>query len=246
MVSPARGREGVSIHPDAWLSEKLARPAFTVAARAASPADIAAAFASHQSPAGAFYTAKVGMLDFAVVEALTGRGFTMVETSLTFERPIERHAPVAPVGVCQPQWRDAVLEIAEHAFRYSRFHIDPKIDRLAANRVKREWIRSYVDGRRGDALLVAHEGGTVVGFNAMLVSDRPSGPVAVIDLIGVHPDHQRRGIGRLLVDGALHYYQERCRSLEVGTQACNIPSVRLYERMGFRLIRSGLVLHRHG
>lgn len=245
MVSPARGREGVIIHPDAWLSDKLGRPAFTVAAVAASSTDIAAAFASHQSPAGAFYTAKVGVLDLAVVEALTAEGFTMVETSLTFERPIDRHAPVAQVGVCRPQWRDAVLDIAGQAFRYTRFHVDPKIGHLAANRVKREWIQSYVDGRRGDALLVAHEGGTVVGFNAMLVSDRPSGPVAVIDLIGVHPDHQQRGIGRLMVDGALHHYQERCRSLEVGTQASNIPSVRLYERMGFRLIRSGFVLHRH-
>ena len=68
-------------------------------------------------------------------------------------------------------------------------------DHLAADRIKREWIQSYVDRRRGDVLLVAHEDGTVVGFNAMLVTERPSGPVAVIDLIGVHPEHQRRGIG---------------------------------------------------
>ena len=79
----------------------------------------------------------------------------------------------------------------------------------------------------------------------MLVTERPSGPVAVIDLIGVHPEHQRRGIGRLLIDAALHHYQGRCRSLEVGTQGSNIPSVRLYEGLGFRLIRSGFVLHRH-
>jgi ribosomal protein S18 acetylase RimI-like enzyme len=234
------------IHPDGWLSEQLGRPAFTVAASTASPADIKTAFASHQSPAGAFYTAKVGALDLALVEALTAEGFSVIETALTFERPIDRHPPVTQVGVCQPSWRDAVLDIAERAFRYTRFQVDPRIGRLAANRIKREWIQSYVDRRRGDTLLVAHEGGTVVGFNAMLVADRPSGPVAVIDLIGVHPDHQQRGIGRLLVDGALHHYQERCRSMEVGTQASNIPSVRLYEGLGFRLIRSGFVLHRHG
>jgi ribosomal protein S18 acetylase RimI-like enzyme len=234
------------IQPDAWLSEKLGRPAFAVAAAGATPAEVSAALASHLSPTNAFYTAKVGVLELAIVEALTAEGFSVVETSLHFEKPIDRHAPVPQVGVCQPQWRDAVLEIAECAFRFTRFHVDPKIDRAAANRVKREWIQSYVDGRRGDALLVAHDGDTVLGFNAMLVSDRPSGPVAVIDLIGVHPDQQRRGIGRLMVDGALHHYQDRCRSLEVGTQASNVPSVRLYERMGFRLIRSGYVLHRHG
>ena len=246
MVSPARGRERVIIHPDSWLSEKLGRPAFTVMAATASPADIRAAFAAHQSPDGAFYTAKIGMLELPVVEALTAERFSVIETSLTLERSIDRHAAVTQVDVCQPAWRAAVLDIAEHTFPYSRFHVDPRIDRLAANRIKREWIQSYLDSRRGDLLLVAHENGTVVGFNAMLVADRSSGPVAVIDLIGVHPEHQRRGIGRLLVDGALHHYQERCRSMEVGTQASNIPSVRLYEALGFRLIRSGFVLHRHG
>jgi ribosomal protein S18 acetylase RimI-like enzyme len=245
VVPAARGRDAVIIRPDGWLSEQLGRPAFTVAAAEARPADIREAFASHQSPAAAFYTAKVGMLDTAALEALTAEGFTVIETSLTFERPIDRHAPVAQVSVCQPQWHGAVLDIAEHAFRYSRFHVDPGIDRVAADRIKREWIQSYVDGRRGDTLLVAHDGGTAIGFNAMLVADRPSGPVAVIDLIGVHPDHQQRGAGRLLIDGALNHYQERCRSLEVGTQASNIPSVRLYESAGFRLTRSAFVLHRH-
>jgi len=245
VVSPAGGRQQVIIHPDSWLSEKLARPAFTVMAATSSPADIRAAFASHQSPEGAFYTAKVGALELEVVGALTAEGFSVIESSLAFERPIDRHAPVAQVSVCQPAWHDAVLDIAEHAFRYSRFHVDPRIDHLAANRIKREWIQSYVDRRRGDVLLVAHENGTVTGFNAMLVTERPSGPVAVIDLIGVHPEHQRRGIGRLLIDAALHHYQGRCRSLEVGTQGSNIPSVRLYEGLGFRLIRSGFVLHRH-
>jgi len=234
------------INPDAWLSEQLGRPAFAVAVAASTPAEVAAAFAAHHSPANAFYTAKVGALDVALVDALSAAGFSVIESSLTLSRPIERHAPVAQVSVYQPKWRDAVLDIAEHAFIYTRFHADPKIGRSVADRIKREWIQSYVDGRRGDALLVAHEGDTVVGFNALLVSDRPSGPVAVIDLIGVHRNHQQRGIGRLMVDGGLHHYQERCGAMEVGTQASNVPSVRLYERMGFRLIRSGFVLHRHG
>lgn len=236
----------MTVRPDQWLSETLGRPAFTVAAAGATPSEIAAALASLQSPPGAFYTAKVGVMELATVETLAAQGFTVVETSLMFERAIDRHGRVAQVGVCRPQWKDAVLDLAERSFRFSRFHLDPKIDRAAANRVKREWIQSYVDGRRGDTLLVAHDGDTVLGFNAMLVSDRPSGPVAVIDLIGVHPEHQQRGIGRIMIDGALHHYQDRCRTMEVGTQAANIPSVRLYERMGFRLMRSGFVLHRHG
>jgi ribosomal protein S18 acetylase RimI-like enzyme len=233
------------VHPDAWLSDKLGRPAFSVATANMSAAEVTAALAAHQPPPNAFYFAKVGALDLPIVEALSRAGFVVIETSLTFSRPIEQHAAEAPVSVYRAEWRDAVLDIAEHAFRFTRFHVDPKIDRPVANRVKREWIQSYVDGRRGDALLVAHDGGTVFGFNALLTADRPSGTAAVIDLIGVHPQHQQRGVGRTLVNGALHHYQGRCATMEVGTQASNVPSVRLYESLGFRLIRSGFVLHRH-
>jgi len=234
------------VHPDAWLSEKLGRPAFSIATANLSAADLDAALAAQHAPAGALFTAKVGILDFAAVQALEQHGFTVVETSLVFERPIERAAAVPQVSVCRPEWHDAVLDIAEHTFRFTRFHVDPRIDRSAANRIKREWARSYVDGRRGDALLVAHDHGTVLGFNAMLVSERPDGHVAIIDLIGVHPDHKGERIGERLIEAAAHHYQGRCRSIEVGTQASNIPSVRLYERVGFRLLRSGFVLHRHG
>lgn len=234
------------IAPDTWLSEQLDRPAFTVDAKGTTPEAIEAAFASRALPADAFCTAKVGALELPQVAALVAAGFAVVETSLTFGRPLDAHPAVPQVAPCEPRWQRDVLEIAEHAFRFSRFHVDTGIGTAAANRVKRAWIASYLAGRRGDALLVAHEGDAGVAFNAMLVDERPTGPVAVIDLIAVRPDRQRRGLGRQLIAAALSRYHARCAALEVSTQASNIPSVRLYEAMGFRLIRSGFVCHRHG
>jgi ribosomal protein S18 acetylase RimI-like enzyme len=39
---------------------------------------------------------------------------------------------------------------------------------------------------------------------------------------------------------------QRPAAIVVGTQAANIPSVRLYESLGFRLRSSQYVLHHHG
>jgi ribosomal protein S18 acetylase RimI-like enzyme len=235
---------------DAWLTRTLGRPSFVVHAAAAPPAALLEALAAHTAAPDAFYFAKVPVLNVDAVKALECAGFSVVETSLTFSRSSDAPPASAPGGVAvgplQPQWREGALDIAGSAFKYTRFHVDPKVGLVPAHRLKREWIQSYVNGTRGDALLVAHDGNRVLGFSAMLTIDRADQPAAVIDLIAVHPDYQQRGIGVALIEAGARHYQSRYPSIEVTTQASNIPSVRLYERVGFRLIRSTFVLHRHG
>jgi ribosomal protein S18 acetylase RimI-like enzyme len=242
----------MSIDADHWLSTTLGRPAFVL--RLAADRPIAPAIAEVRRHAaqqrGGFYFAKLGSLDLERVAALGEAGFRVVETNLAFAAPMERsRGDDVAHGIAferfEPRWRDAVLAIAASCFRYSRFHVDPAFPRPVADHVKREWIRSYVEGRRGDCLLVAHDRGTPVGFAAMMTAEHATARTAIIDLIGVATDAQRRGIGRGLVRRAFDEYTGRCSTLEVGTQASNIPSVRLYEGMGLRLTGSGFVLHHH-
>lgn len=71
----------------------------------------------------------------------------------------------------------------------------------------------------------------------------------VIDLIAVAPQVARQGLAQEMIafiaangtgDG------HRPSGLRVGTQAANTPSVRLYESLGFRLVKAQFVLHHHG
>ena len=242
------------IEHDAWLSATLARPAFAVhlPSSGSRPASLRALSDHAGDHAGGFYFAKLSLLDLDAVSDLCDAGFRVVETSLSLARPMKGAPPARAttngpaVAPYDGRWRDEVMAIAGSCFRYSRFHVDPRFERSLADHVKREWIRSYVEGRRGDCLLVAHERGEALGFAAMLVTERDAGPAAVIDLIGVRPGDQRRGVGRSLLHAAIERYAARCATIEAGTQASNVPSVRLYEWSGFRLVRSGLVLHRHG
>jgi GNAT superfamily N-acetyltransferase len=63
----------------------------------------------------------------------------------------------------------------------------------------------------------------------------------VIDLIALAPPYQGRGLARALL--AFVETEAPQPVLAVGTQALNLPSVRLYESWGFRLSSVQYVFH---
>jgi ribosomal protein S18 acetylase RimI-like enzyme len=67
----------------------------------------------------------------------------------------------------------------------------------------------------------------------------------VIDLIAVDTAYRGRGVARAMIGFA----SANCDCggpVLVGTQVANIPSVRLYETLGFRLTAAHYVFHHHG
>lgn len=230
----------------------MERPVFRVDVEdsaALAPGDHARLTAHAVANPGAMYYAKVDTGAVAVVRDLSHAGMHVVDVSvaLALDPPTEV-MPVATPGMVvdgfTPDDAEAVLDIAGSCFRYSRFHIDPDVPRAIANRIKREWIASYIRGERGDHLLVARVGGRPVGFLAVMSLQEGYRRVGIIDLVGVDTNHQRRGIGSALVAS----FVEKAGPSEgrrVVTQAANIPSLALYERFGFRVTRTGYVLHMH-
>jgi GNAT superfamily N-acetyltransferase len=219
---------------DVWLSEQLGYTVVVLDDEDGAP------LATTRSLA----VAKVPVEDVARVERLQRSGFWVVDVNVTLTlaaaraQPRPHTADVLPVG---PEQAAALLEIAGSCFRYSRFHLDPAIPRPLADRVKREWARSYLDGRRGLELIVAVEGSAPVGFLAVLGDDG----TRVIDLVGVAEDAQGRGVGSALVSAFIERHAADCAVLQVGTQIANIPSLRLYGSFGFAVSSAAYVLHRH-
>ena len=207
---------------DAWLAGRLGRPAFTWA-----PGEDTAV------PAGAFAQAKVPCADVETVSALEDAGFRVVDVNVTLERPAGGLGAPAGVDVGEATARQAgaLLDIAGRAFTFSRFHLDPRIPDTTADAIKREWIRSYLDGVRGDRLLAASVGGQVAGFLAQLGN--------VIDLIAVDAPHRGSGAGRALVAALAG------GPIVVGTQAANLASLAFYGALGFTVIDTKYVLHLH-
>lgn len=227
----------MAIASDEWLARVLERPVYKVAG----PLE-----EGELARAGrGFFYAKVDVRDVERVRALTRAGFFVVDVNVTFAHEARAARVEAPADVLVSRagsGDEAVLAIAGSCFRFSRFHLDPDFDRALADRVKREWVASYLAGRRGERLLVARRAGRPVGFLAVLAT-----PGAwVIDLVGVATEEQSRGAGRALVAA---FFEEGRRAgaatFRVGTQVANVPSLRFYERAGFRVESSQYVLHRH-
>ena len=222
------------VQPDGWLSEVMSRPVF----RVDGDGDDRALATCVRAPG--FYFAKVATDRIADVHTLSSLGFRVVDTAVTFE--LVRDIPVATaidVMDCTAADTERVLAIAGSAFRYSRFHLDPAVGLELAHRVKREWIANYVRKQRGDALLVARSEGVPVGFLAAL----DSAGTATIDLIAVASDAHGRGIGTALCAAFAIRYRGQPRI--VGTQVANVPSIRMYTKLGYELARSQYVLHLH-
>ena len=138
----------------------------------------------------------------------------------------------------------AVVDLAGRCFSYSRFHADRRIGTERADTVKREWVRNSCKGRAA-MVYVARRAGEVAGFLAVMKREGQSGSEAAIDLIGVDPEHQGQGVGRSLSLRFIREWRGRADRLLVGTQAANIPALRLYELLGFRISETSYVLHAH-
>jgi dTDP-4-amino-4,6-dideoxy-D-galactose acyltransferase len=243
------------LEPDPWLAKILGHDVYRVICGTPSADISASAEALHDALSGArrqatFYYAKVPSQAVDQVRVLCGAGFFVVDVNVTFERTPDASSPAQPrpgivVRDMRPTDHTVILDVAEHCFSYSRFHLDPFFRREQANHIKREWIRNYILGRRGERLLIAESDSVPVGFLAVLAADIKGCSCRLIDLIGVSDSHQGRGIGRELVDSFKHLYAGKCDLLRVGTQVANTPSARLYERCGFCLVESAYVLHAH-
>jgi ribosomal protein S18 acetylase RimI-like enzyme len=226
---------GFALESDAWLGELLGRPAFRLAR---------AAKAETRLPDGSFFaTAKIAADQVGLVEALEDRGFRVVDTAVSFAAPVQAIArqEAASVREAHMQERSRVAAIARDSFRYSRFHLDPRIPRSLADRIKAAWAENFFAGRRGDAMLVAEADGETAGFLQLL---RPPANRLVIDLIAVDARFRGRGLAGAMIARAAAAMG--AVEIAVGTQAANTASIRLYEGLGFRQTGSQFVLHRHG
>jgi ribosomal protein S18 acetylase RimI-like enzyme len=221
--------------PDIWLSERLGMSAFTLRADAD----------PEQRPVArpSFVQAKVNMDERDRLETLVRAGYALIETAVTLERNIEATSSPSPgrnIRFAVAADESAVRRIAGTVFRYSRFHMDPLISRPTADRIKADWAGNFFAGARGTHMVVADDGHDAVGFLQLI----HRGDVLIIDLVGVAPESQGRGLGRQMLDFAAGEI-DGPRRYVVGTQLHNFPSLAYYTSYGFRILRSNHTLHRH-
>lgn len=226
---------------DPFLSGLLGKPAYH-----ASAPDFAGDGLQDGVPS--FVDAKVSAADIRACSAFEAAGFRLIDTNVQMDAAtdaIARHPsstkPGTTIRFAVPEDREGVEEVAGCCFVYSRFHLDPQVEPNCAHEIKRQWAGNFFSGKRGRWMVVAEREAQIVAFLQLLSKD----DTVIIDLVGVASSHQRLGIA----GGMIGFAARECgpaRSMIVGTQVANIPSLRAYAALGFRVCSSSYVLHYHG
>lgn len=191
-----------------------------------------------------FIYTKVPAVAVSAIKFLETLGFNLVDTKVVFEKPITPASEFSchcAVRFAIPEDKNQAVELAKKSFVYSRFHQDSAIPDVVANTIKAEWVANYFAGKRGDEMVVALVDETVFGFLLLI---RGSKGDLIIDLIAVDGSQRRKGIASDMIA----YAESRCSDcsrMVAGTQVTNIPSIRLYEKLGFRISASQYVFHYH-
>lgn len=234
----------VEVVPDPWLQRFLGKPVF----RVTGPIDAGDATPSklrEVTAQNAFAYTRVPTTDTHSVDAFQAAGFRVVDVSITLETtglPPLLPQDAARARFASPDDANAVERIGREGFAWSRFHLDPRIDKAAADEIKAQWAGNFFRGTRGDYMVTAGQTGEVGAFLQLLSG---ADGVLSIDLIAVAAPQRRKGLAGAMIRFAAHHCPGVTR-LRVGTQAANIDSLRLYQRLGFVVASTAYVLHCHG
>lgn len=226
---------------DAWLAEILGRDVYRVVVRdGIVPRETVRALQAGR----VFLYARIPTTCLRAVADLESLGFRLIDTNVTFTRPIPSGVPAHAtwrVRAAVPGDREAVTALGRAAFAYSRFHLDPAVPRPIADEIKARWAAAWFAGARGHAMVVAESEKRIVGFCLLL---HGSDGTATVDLIAVDAAYRGRGIAGAMIARA-EALSMPFPEIRVGTQVANLASMRCYERLGFRIASSQYVFHYH-
>ncbi|MBL7129792.1 MAG: GNAT family N-acetyltransferase [Candidatus Omnitrophica bacterium] len=229
---------------DQWLSEILKRKAYKIEVDNHFIENKGQQIVKDLQSKKVFLYSKVPVESVSLIEFLEKLRFHLIDTNIVLRKPVSsRHkfSGNALLRFACPDDENQVVELARRSFTFSRFHFDKNFPVDVANNIKAEWVRGYFTGKRGKYMVVALADKIVTGFLQLLKND--SG-ILTIDLIAVEKTYRKKGVASDIIA----YAEQNCQKInqiKVGTQLANVPSMGLYERLGFRVTEAYYVFHYH-
>ena len=177
------------------------------------------------------------------IEILEQRGAVLYDKKVKYFKQEFTQSPVKGNDLhCESTstLTDDLEAMAYQSGSFSRFNLDPRLSGKFKALYK-EWIVASLNRRLADEVLLAKDNeGNNVGFITLSVKDGTGN----IGLIAVNEHFRGRGGGRFLMQQADNFFLEKQASgATVVTQYDNIPACRLYEKMGYTIIKNESIFH---
>jgi dTDP-4-amino-4,6-dideoxy-D-galactose acyltransferase len=168
-------------------------------------------------------------------------GFRVRDIRVELERPVVGH-PIAMDGLRRGQIEDLLplAQIARERFLTTRFFADKRFPPERSADLYVEWLRKGLMGAPDRQTLVNED---LTGF--IICHLDPSSSMGKIELIGVAAGASGQGLGSALTAAAEAAFADASLDTAlVVTQGSNIVAQRLYQRLGYRIYKTHLWLHR--
>jgi hypothetical protein len=197
---------------------------------------------------------RVDAADIAAVSLLEARGFRLMDGLVTYIwRPGRDRASTAVrdrgrIRLVEPRDGEELIDLATTAYRgfRGRFHLDPHISDARADALYVEWARQCLSAEMAETVLVSERGdGTLLGFLAFRrrepVSTSTGTAIFGAGLGACRSDAPGAYAG--LIRAGTRWAHEHAGVAECQTQNYNFPTVRIYEAVGARYVRTEYTLH---
>lgn len=188
---------------------------------------------------------RVSASDMLGAQIVCQKGFFPTGVSITFiAHPDEIKAARNSLKVQTAKPEDAKrLERLASAIHFpSRYAADSLLPRRRVLTIHARWAANTVRGRC-DCVFLALKNDEPVGFIALNTIRSGRRKVGVIDLVGVHPRVQGKGIGKHLLYETKRYFSKKCHYVQVSCYADNDQATYFYHRSGFTIFNTTLTLH---
>ncbi len=133
-----------------------------------------------------------------------------------------------------------LIDLALASGEYSRYKRDPLFPKHLFEKLYKYWIVRSIHKEIAKDTLVVKDKGDILGM-ITLGTDNQMGNIG---LLAVAKEYRRKGIGKLLVEKANHYFvQKGCSAVKVNTQSLNIAACTLYESCDFVIEKRNVFFH---
>lgn len=234
-------------YKDKWLSKQIGKDTYQLEINDFIKSDFLKTwknFRVEHATENYFVYSKINTHFKSISKCLVDADFKLIDTNVQYElkdNNLTENQQQNGLEICfsEEKHQKALEKIARDNFFYSRFHIDNKIDDVIANQIKENWVKNYFSGNRGDEMVLALLNNEPVGFIQLIIKEKE----LIIDLIAVDKIAQGRGVASSMIKFANSNFKRP--SVKVGTQIQNLPSTKLYKKLGFVLAQSDYVFHYH-
>ena len=179
-----------------------------------------------------YIISQVELQKFGLINEMLGNGFNIYGFSIILKTRLHEEREICKnIRAYQEKDLEKLKKITSGAFTTTHWYNDKRLSKEYIDKIYLKWVENSCHGR-AEAVFVWGKKGNILGY----VACNKKNNCGVIDLIAVSKNSRGKGIGKALVNAACSYFNKiGLKSVEVKTEAANIPALNLYTECGFRV-----------